>query len=440
MTHDLVVRGDAWDVAVDDGRVAAVGPDLDRGREEVDARGLLVLAGAVDAHVHLDDPGRADWEGFPTGADALAAGGVTCFADMPLNAIPPTVDAAGFDAKVAAAEGRSRVDFALWGGLVPGSLADMDGLAERGVVGFKAFMCPSGVDEFPAADPDTLGRGMERAAALGLPVAVHAEDPAVTGRRTAEVRAAGRHDMRAWADARPVEAELVAIGAAIALAAETGCALHVVHVSCAEGVDLVTTARAAGVDVTCEACPHHLALDDVDAERIGALAKCAPPLRSSAGRRALWERLAAGRVDMVGSDHSPGPPELKRGDDMFAVWGGISGAQTALPVLLSEAEEHGMDPIGAARLMGAAPADRLRLAGKGRLQPGADADLALVRTGDPWTVEEAELLYHHPVSAFTGRRLTARVVRTILRGRTVWGEGADPLAPRAGRLVTPVAA
>lgn len=243
MTHDVVVRGDAWDVAADDGVIAAVGPSLGGGRLEVDARGLLVLPGAVDAHVHLNDPGRAGWEGFRTGTRALAAGGVTC-----------------------------------------------------AVVGFKAFMCPSGVDEFPAADPDTLGRGMERAAALGLPVAVHAEDPVLTGRLAHEARVAGRTGMRDWAASRPVEAELTAIGAALALAAETGCALHVVHVSSGEGVDLVTQARAAGVDATCEACPHHLALDEDDAVRIGALAKCAPPLRSSRERRALWRRVAAGAV------------------------------------------------------------------------------------------------------------------------------------------------
>lgn len=439
MTHDLVVRGDAQDVAVDDGVIAAVGAGLGDGRVEIDARGLLVLPGAVDAHVHLDDPGRADWEGFRTGTTALAAGGVTCAVDMPLNAVPPTLDAASFDAKVAAARGRARVDFALWGGLVPGDLGRMDQLAERGVVGFKAFMCPSGVDEFPAADPETLGRGMERAAALGLPVAVHAEDPVITGRRAAAARAAGRTGMRDWAASRPVEAELAAIGAALALAADTGCALHVVHVSTAEGVDLVTAARAAGVDATCEACPHHLALDEDDAVRIGALAKCAPPLRSSGARRALWDRVAAGAVDMVGSDHSPGPPETKRGDDMFAVWGGISGAQTALPVLLGDGPAHGVPPARVAELMGAAPAARLGLAGKGRLAPGADADLTLVRPDDPWTVRAEDLEYRHRHSAFTGRRLTARVVRTILRGTTVWGEGADPGATPGGRLVTPVA-
>jgi allantoinase len=440
VTHDLVVRGDERDVAVDDGVIAAVGPGLPAGREEIDARGLLVLAGAVDAHVHLNDPGRADWEGFATGTRALSAGGVTCAADMPLNAVPPTVDAAAFDAKVAAARGVARVDFALWGGLVPGDPGRLDALAERGVVGFKAFMCPSGVDEFPAADPETLGRGMERAAALGLPVAVHAEDPGLTGRLAAEAVAAGRRTMADWAASRPVEAELTAIRLALELAAQTGCALHVVHVSSAAGVDLVTAARARGVDATCEACAHHLALDARDAERIGALAKCAPPLRDSAEQRALWERVAGGAVDLVASDHSPGPPGTKRGDDMFAVWGGISGAQTTLPLMLTLGPGRGVGTARVAELLGAAPAARLRLASKGRLEPGADADLALVRTGGEWVLGADDLEYRHRHSPFVGRTLTARVVRTILRGVTVWGEGADPSAPARGRLVTPAVA
>jgi allantoinase len=420
VSADLVVRGDGFDVAVEDGRIAEVGPGLPGGRREIDARGHLVLPGGVDAHVHLDDPGRAGWEGWETGTRALAAGGMTCAADMPLNSLPPTIDVAAFDAKVAAARGRARVDFALWGGLVPGDLGRMDALAERGVVGFKTFMCPSGVEEFPAADPDTLGRGMERAAALGLPVAVHAEDPAITARLAAAARAAGR------------------TGMAVELARRAGCSVHVVHVSTAEGVDLVAAARARGVDATCEACPHHLVLDEGDAERIGPLAKCAPPLRSSAQRDALRSRLAAGAIDLVASDHSPGPPESKQGDDMFAVWGGISGAQTTMALLLGDAPS-GIGPERVAELLAAAPAARLGLPGKGRLEPGADADLAIVRPGG-WRLRAADLEYRHRHSPFVGRRLGARVVRTILRGATVWGEGADPGAPARGRLLTPTRA
>lgn len=436
MTHDLVVRGDAWDVAVNDGVVAEVGPGLAAGRTEVDARGHLVMPGAVDPHVHLNDPGRAHWEGFDTGTAALAAGGVTCAVDMPLNAVPPTLDAASFDAKVAAARGRARVDFALWGGLVPGDLGRLDQLAERGVVGFKAFMCPSGVAEFAAVDADALGRGMERAAALGLPVAVHAEDPAVTGPLVARAVAQGHTTMRDWRLSRPVRAETAAVATALALAAQTGCALHVVHVSSAEAVALIAAARGRGVDVTCETCPHYLVLDADDADRIGALAKCAPPLRSSAGREALWDEVAAGRIDLVASDHSPGPPDMKEGDDMFAVWGGISGAQTTVPLTLTHGRRRGVATARLVELLSSRAAARLRLPGKGRLEPGADADIAIVALGGEHRLRADELAYRHPHSPFTGHPLSARVVRTILRGVTVSGEGAAGTAP-GGRLVVP---
>jgi allantoinase len=296
-------------------------------------------------------------------------------------------------------------------------------------------MCPSGVDEFPAVDPETLGRGMERAAALGLPVAVHAEDPAIVGPLGAEAMAAGPRGMRDWAASRPVRAELSAVETALALARETGCALHVVHVSSPAAVALISAARSRGLDVTCEACPHHLVLDEADAEALGAVAKCAPPLRSSPERAGLWERVVAGEVDLVASDHSPGPPELKRGDDMFAVWGGISGAQTTLPLLLTHGPGNGLSIQRAVEMVTGAPAARFGLAGKGALRPGADADLAIVRTDVPWELRAGDLEYRHRHSPFAGRRLTARVVRTILRGVTVFGEGAEARA--TGRLVTP---
>ncbi len=440
MTHDLVVRGDDLDVAVNGGRIAEVGPGLGAGREEIDARGLLVLPGAIDAHVHLDDPGRADWEGFATGTRALAAGGVTCACDMPLNSLPPTLDAAAFDAKVAAARGRARVNFALWGGLVPGDLSRLDALAERGVVGLKAFMCPSGVDEFPAADPDTLGRGMERAAALGLPVAVHAEDPAIVGRLAEAARAAGRTSMADWAASRPPEAELEAIALALSLAEQAGCALHVVHVSTAEGVDLVAAARARGVDATCEACPHHLVLDgttpSASARWPSARRRCDHPPRGgpsgSAWRPAPWTSWPP--------TTPRGRRRPRRGRTCSRRGAGSRARRRRWPCCSPRGRRSGVGPARAAGLMGAAPAARLGLAGKGALEPGADADLAIVRLGEPWTLQAADLEYRHRHSPFTGRRLTARVVRTILRGRTVWGEGADLRAPGEGRLVTPAAA
>jgi allantoinase len=433
-TFDLVIRGDP-DLGVVDGQLAEVGPELPGGREEIDARGLLVLPGVVDAHVHMNEPGRTGWEGFGPGTEALAAGGATCALDMPLNASPPTVDGAAFDAKLDAARAAARVDFGLWGGIVPGDPDRLDELAERGVVGFKAFMCPSGIEDFPAADGATLASGMARAARHGLPVAVHAEDPEITGQLAARALAEGRRGVRDYLASRPVRAELAAIARALALAEEAGCSLHVVHVSCAAGARLVEEARARGVDATCETCPHYLVLDEEDAVANWPAAKCAPPLRTAAERRALWEEVAAGRVDLIASDHSPAPPELKAGD-AFAAWGGIAGAQTLLPLLLTHGPEHGLGPGRIRDLVAGTAAARFRLAAKGRIAPGADADLALVDPGARWRLAAGDLRSRHRLSPFLGRELRARVVRTIVRGRTVWADGA-PVGPPAGRLVVP---
>jgi allantoinase len=446
MTVDVLLRGGrvvgddgerVADVAIADGRVAAVGPALGGGaREEIDAAGLLVLPGAVDAHVHLNDPGRDHWEGIPTGTAALAVGGTTCAVDMPLNALPATVDGATFDLKVAAIAGRARVDLALWGGLVPGDVERLDELAARGVVGFKAFMSASGTPDFPLADDVTLWEGMARAAALGLPVAVHAESQELTSRLAARAVAAGRVTMRDYLASRPVIAELEAIGRALLLAQETGCALHVVHVSTARGVALVAEARARGVDVTCETCPHYLVLDAEDAERLGAVAKCAPPLRPAAEVAALWERLLAGDVALVGTDHSPSPAALKEGDDAFAIWGGISGAQLLLALLYdSGVVARGLPRARLAGLTAGAPAARFGLApAKGAIAVGADADLALLDPAGTWTVATEDLRDRHRLSPFVGRRLQGRVVRTLLRGTTIARDG-QLVGPPAGRVV-----
>lgn len=420
------------DVLAEDGVIAAVAPGLDAdGAEVVDAGGLLVLPGVVDVHVHLNDPGRAHWEGIPTGTAALAAGGTTCAVDMPLNASPPTVDAAAFAAKAAAIEGRAWVDLALWGGLVPGGVGALAGLAACGVVGFKAFMSDSGIADFAAADDDTLAAGMGEAARLGLPVAVHAESDVRTAELAAAARAAGRTEVRDYLASRPIAAETEAVGRAIALAEATGCALHVVHVSSAAGVALVAEARARGVDVTCETCPHYLLLDAGDAERLGAVAKCAPPLRPADEVAALWSRVRAGDVDLIATDHSPAPPDLKDADDFFFVWGGIAGAQTLLTTML----DGGLDATALARLLAAAPAARTGLApAKGAIEAGADADLVLVDPGARWTLERELLLDRHRLSPFAGRTFTGRPVRTILRGATVAVDGRLVGAPR-GRLV-----
>jgi allantoinase len=428
MAYDVLIRGDAADLAVADGVIAAVGPELaGPAREEVDARGLAVLPGVIDAHVHFNEPGRTDWEGWATGTRALAAGGATACVEMPLNAHPPTVDGAAFDAKHAAARRSALVDFALWGGLVPGDLDRLDELAARGVTGFKAFMCDSGIEDFPAVDDDALRAGMERAAALGLPVAVHAERPSALGEP-------GR-TWREFVASRPVEAELEAIATALALAEETGCSLHVVHVSTGRGVALVAAARERGVDATCETCPHYLVLTEDDLETLGVRAKCAPPLRAAREREELWEHLLAGRIAFVASDHSPCPPAMKfvggaGGDDFAAAWGGIAGCQSLLALLLDDGR---LGPEATAALTSANVAARFGLA-KGGLEPGADADIVIVERGAP---HAAEPLDRHRLSPFAGRPLRARVARTLVRGITVFRDGRIVAEPPLGRLITP---
>ncbi|CAA9464979.1 MAG: Allantoinase [uncultured Rubrobacteraceae bacterium] len=443
--HDLILRGgtvvgagEPADVAVSDGTVSAVSPEIEgAGTEEVDARGLLVFPGAIDAHVHFNEPGRAGWEGFATGTRALAAGGTTSFVEMPLNAQPPTVDAESFDLKLGAARASSLVDFALFGGLVPGPVDRLDELAERGVVGFKAFMSTSGTADFPPADDLTLYEGMERAAALGLPVLVHAENREMTDALAARARAASRTTVRDYLDSRPVAAELEAIARAIFFAGETGCSLHVVHVSTGRGVALVAAARARGVDVTCETCPHYLLLTDEDAEEIGALAKCAPPLRPRGDLESLWERVVGGDVSFVASDHSPSPPELKVGGDFFGIWGGISGCQSLLNAMLEEGHHERNLPLSrVAELVSGNVAARFGLAGKGRVEVGADADLALVEPGASFVLGEDYLFYRHKGSPFVGRRFRGRVARTVLRGRTVFRDGEIVSRP-IGRLLRP---
>jgi allantoinase len=442
---DLLIRGgtvvrdtaEPGDVAVADGAVVAVGAGLKlTGRHEIDARGLHVLPGGVDPHVHFDEPGRAEWEGFATGSAALAAGGFTTFVDMPLNSAPPTVDADAFERKVAAARGSAVVDFALWAGLVPGNLHQLAGLMARGALGFKAFMCESGIADFQPVDDVTLWEGMRRCAELDAIVLVHAENDTIVRELRRRAVAAGRTGARDFLASRPVAAELEAISRALFFAGETGCAVHIVHVSTPRGVELVERARADGVDASCETCPHYLLLTEADVPELGTVAKCAPPLRTAEDREGLWDLLRIEAVPFVASDHSPCPPDLRRGD-FFQAWGGIAGCQTTLQLLLAEGyARRGVPLPDVVALTSTNAARRFRLAGKGAIEPGADADLVLIDLSVEWELSDDELLYRHRVTPFAGLPVRGRVARTLLRGETVFEAGRVASAP-AGRLVRP---
>ena len=435
VTHEGVRPGH---LGVADGKIVSFEPE-GKSLAEIDASGLHVFPGMIDAHVHFNEPGRADWEGFGTGTRALAAGGGTLFFDMPLNAHPPTCDAASFGLKLAAAQTKCITDFAFWGGLVPGNLDRLAELAARGVVGFKAFMSNSGIDDFSSVDDATLRAGMKLAASLHRPVAVHAESETLTSRLAAERVAAGKISIRDYLESRPVVAELEAIERALNLAGETGCALHVVHVSSGQGVAMIAAAKRAGVDVTCETCPHYLTLTDADMENIGAAAKCAPPLRNAEVQADLWRELQAEAVNTVGSDHSPSPPEMKQTANFFKVWGGISGVQHTLPLLLTEGHFHrGVALSQITKLLSFNVAERFHLPKTlGRIELGAEANLALVDLSWSGQVNRHDLLTRHPISPYVGRTLTGRVVQTILRGKNIYKDG-HIIGHRRGQLIKPI--
>jgi allantoinase len=446
---DLVVRGGqvvtpdgvrAMELGILRGTIVRVAPEItDPTHATLEAGGRYVFPGIIDAHVHFNEPGRVEWEGLAHGSLALAAGGGTCFFDMPLNSEPPVLDAAGLRVKRALAEQQSCTDFALWGGLVPGNLDKLAGLHDAGAIGLKAFMSSSGIASFPRVDAKSLHEGMRRAAKLGLLVAVHAEDETLAAKFTAEQQAKGKTDAKAWLASRPVEVELAAIRQALEFAGETGCALHIVHVSSPEGLALITEARDQRVDVTAETCSHYLLLNDRDVAKLGAPAKCAPPIRDEKRRQALWAELRAGHCQTVGSDHSPAPPELKTAKDFFAIWGGIAGVQHGFQLLMNEcAATPDQDLPLLAAVLARNVARRFRLDGrKGRLSEGHDADFTLVEFGAPHTITADELWTRHRISPYVGRTTKARVTHTYVRGGPVWADGRIASGAARGQFLRP---
>jgi allantoinase len=395
------------DIAIRDGRIVEIGPNLEREGNEIDASGLHIFPGGIDSHVHFNEPGRTEWEDIAHGSAALAAGGYTTFIDMPLNNLPVTTTVEAFDLKLGAMKRSSKLDFGLWAGLVPGNLDQLEGLVERGVVGFKAFMCPSGIDEFPACDERTLREGMNRIAELESTLLVHAEAPAklLAPRGTAAMD---------FIRSRPPEAEIEAIQELIAFARETRCRTHVVHVSTVPGITLIQEARMRDIDVSGETCAHYLLYAEEDLARLGGTGKCAPPFRSGGNRDDLKSMLAAGEIEMVVSDHSPSTLELKQGDDFLKIWGGISGCQSTRQLLLADAI---LEPPLIAAVTATNIAKRFGLASKGDITEGFDADLWLVDLDHEDVVRREDLLYRNPFSVHEGQKVRGRTVKTLIRGQ-----------------------
>ncbi|WP_232807139.1 allantoinase AllB [Geodermatophilus chilensis] len=407
-------------VGVTDGRIAAVVPlaeRLDGARVVELADDEVLLPGLVDTHVHVNEPGRTEWEGFATATRAAAAGGVTTILDMPLNSVPPTVDVAALAVKKEAAAGRCWVDVGFWGGAVPGNLADLRPLHEAGVFGFKCFLLDSGVPEFPPLSAAGLEEHLREVATFGGLVIVHAEDPATIA--GAPAPSGGRYTD--FLRSRPGAAEDRAIATVVAATRRTGARTHVLHLSSADAVPLLRDARAEGLPITVETCPHYLSFT-AEEIRDGATAfKCCPPIREAGNRDRLWQALAEGVVDCVVSDHSPCTPEVKRLDvgDFGLAWGGVSSLQLGLAAVWTEARPRGHSLSDVVRWMSERPARLAGLRAKGRLAVGADADLCVFAPDESTTVDGARLEHRHPVTPYAGRRLDGVVRSTWLRGRPV---------------------
>jgi len=396
-----------------------------------------ILPGLVDSHVHINDPGRSDWEGFETATRAAAAGGFTTLVDMPLNCIPASITVDALQQKRAAAQGKCRVDWAAWGGVVKGNHQDIEPLAAAGVPGFKCFLIHPGIDEFTMVDEADLRTALPHLARTGLPLLVHAE---LAGPVEAATELLANADWRTYAtylQSRPDEAELSAIRMMLSLCQEYGFRLHIVHLASAQALPELRAARSQGLPVTVETCPHYLHLEAETIPNGATLYKCAPPIRTRANREALWQGLRDGIIDLVVTDHSPCPPAMKRLDEgsFKTAWGGIASLSVALAVMWTEASQRGFSLMDIARWMSEGPA---RLAGchsrKGRIAAGYDADLVVFYPEANFKVTTERLHYRHPVSPYVGESLRGVVKATYLRGQPVFVDGTFPGEPRGREL------
>ncbi|MFP7832659.1 allantoinase AllB [Marisediminicola sp. LYQ134] len=411
-------------ISVRDGVIVDVEPLHDGTGEWIDAAEIVTLdadtvlvPGLVDSHVHVNEPGRTEWEGFASATRAAASGGVTTIVDMPLNSIPATVDVDALDTKQDVARPQSFVDVGFWGGAIPASLGSLAPLHDRGVFGFKAFLAPSGVDEFPHLDSAGLDEALAEVAALGSVLIVHAEDPDELARHEKH----GGRDYRAFEASRPDSVETVAIDRVIAGVRRTGARAHILHLSSAAALPALAAARADGLPITVETCPHYLCLTAEEIPDGATQFKCCPPIRDSANRDALWQGLTDGVIDIIVSDHSPSTRELKfaHDGDFGVAWGGIAGLQVGLTAVWAEAHRRGISLESVVEWMSRGPADFLGLPAKGRIAVGADADLSVFVPTWASTVDATRLEHKNAVSAFDGAGVLGRVDDVWLRGRRI---------------------
>ncbi|TFJ38553.1 allantoinase AllB [Carnobacterium divergens] len=448
MNYDLLIKNGTviledqaivTNIAVKDGKIAAIGADLTQGTETIDARKLIVSPGMVDAHVHISEPGRTHWEGYQTGTKAAAKGGVTTFIEMPLNQLPATTSRETLQLKFDAAKGKLSMDVALFGGLVPYNLEDLEDLNEEGVVAFKCFLATCGFPDEPTdfqnVDDYSFFAGMKKIAKMDSLLAIHAENALICDELGKVAQSKGQTSTDDYVASRPPFTEVEAVRRAIYLAKVADCQIHICHLSTPEAISEVTKAKQSGQRVTCESCTHYFALNQEQFADIGMSAKCAPPLRDQANQELLWEKLFNGEIDFVTSDHSPCPPEMKIGN-AFTAWGGISGLQNNVDILFDEAvQKRGMSLTQFADLIATAPANLYQLKTKGSIAIGKDADFTFIKPKAPYTLKESDLEYKNKISPYIGREIGCQVVRTILRGETIYDKQTKAFKEATGHFL-----
>ncbi|WHY85161.1 allantoinase AllB [Neobacillus novalis] len=449
MKYDLIIKGGnvvfhdgvrKADIGVKDEKISCIADSItEDAKEIIDANGQYVMPGMVDTHVHISEPGRTEWEGFETGSKAMAAGGTTSYVEMPLNALPATINKEALDLKLEAAVHQNYVDYAFYGGLVPENLDKLQELADAGVLAFKCFLSDITSDipgDFTNVDDYTLYKGMQKLAEFDQILCIHAENASVTSGLSKEFAREGKNSGVEYAESRPIVTEVEAVSRAILFAKDTGCKLHLVHISTSEAIQTILKARAEGVDVTVESCPHYFAMTAEQVDEIGPRAKCQPPIRKAEDQAKLWDELLSGNIDWLTSDHSPCTEDLKQGN-LWEAWGGISGVQNNVDLMFDLAvKQRGLAVEKFVDLIASNPAKRFNLPNKGEIAVSKDADIILVDPNQSYVVKREDLYYKNKHSAYEGRKIDCRVTKTIVRGNVVFDLEKGIVGNPIGKLMS----